>query len=105
MSVCRGKNKMKKLLLVIASLIAFSISPAWAAVDINTATAAQLESVNGIGPKKAAAIVDYRKKNGPFKSVDDLANVKGLGQASVDKIRSEVSVGKAAKAAATNVKK
>lgn len=86
---------MKKLLLIIASVIAFSISPVWAAVDINTASVAQLESVSGIGPKKAEAIVDYRKKNGPFKSIDDLANVKGLGKASVDKMRSELSVGKA----------
>lgn len=91
---------MKKLLLIMASVIAFSIGPAWAAVDINTATAAQLESVNGIGPKKAEAIVEYRKKNGPFKSVDDLENVKGLGKASIDKMRGELTVGKAKKVAA-----
>ena len=96
---------MKKLLLVLATLAAFSFSPAWAAVDINTATVAQLESVNGIGPKKAEAIVEYRKKNGPFKSVDDLDKVKGLGKASIDKMRSELTVGKAKKAAAAPEKK
>lgn len=96
---------MKKILLVIASVIAFSISPAWAAVDINTATAAQLESVSGIGPKKAEAIVEYRKKHGPFKSVDDLDKVKGLGKASIDKMRSELTVGKAKKAATAPEKK
>jgi competence protein ComEA len=95
---------MKKLLLIIATVVAFSISPAWAAVDINTATVAQLESVNGIGPKKAEAIVEYRKKNGPFKSVDDLENVKGLGKASIDKMRSEISVGKAKKVGTTEKK-
>lgn len=95
---------MRKILLVIASLIAFSITPAWAAVDINTATVTQLESVNGIGPKKAEAIVEYRKKNGPFKSVDDLENVKGLGKASIDKMRGEISVGKTKKVATTEKK-
>lgn len=96
---------MKKLLLVIATIAAFSINPAWAAVDINTATVAQLESVNGIGPKKAEAIVEYRKKNGPFKSVDDLQNVSGLGKASVDKMRNELTVGKSKKVAASPEKK
>jgi len=95
---------MKKILLIIATVVAFSISPAWAAVDINTATVAQLESINGIGPKKAEAIVEYRKKNGPFKSVDDLENVKGLGKASIDKMRGELSVGKAKKVATTEKK-
>lgn len=95
---------MKKLLLVIASLMAFSMTPAWATVDINTATVAELEAVNGIGPKKAQAIVDYRKKNGAFKSVDDLENVKGLGKASIDKMRADLTVTKAKKAAATEKK-
>lgn len=96
---------MKKILLIIASVVAFSMNPAWAAVDINTATVAQLESVNGLGPKKAEAIVEYRKKNGPFKSVDDLDKVKGLGKASIDKMRSELTVGKAKKTAAAPEKK
>ncbi|MEY3746592.1 MAG: hypothetical protein RL194_51 [Pseudomonadota bacterium] len=95
---------MKKLLLVIASLLAFSIAPAWAAVDINSATVAELEAVNGIGPKKAQAIVDYRKKNGAFKSVDELENVKGLGKASIDKMRADLTVGKVKKAAAPEKK-
>jgi competence protein ComEA len=96
---------MKKILVIIASIVAFSISPVWAAVDINTATVAQLESVNGIGPKKAEAIVEYRKKHGPFKSVDDLGKVKGLGKASIDKMRNELTVGKAKKATATPEKR
>jgi competence protein ComEA len=96
---------MKKLLLIIATLAAFSFSQAWAAIDINTATAAQLETVSGIGPKKAEAIVEYRKKNGPFKSVDDLDKVKGLGKASIDKMRSELTVGKTKKSATAPEKK
>ena len=96
---------MKKLLLIVASVIAFSVNPAFAAVDINTATAAQLESVNGLGPKKAEAIVEYRKKNGQFKSVDELENVKGLGKASIEKKRNELTVGTAKKTAAAPAKK
>lgn len=90
---------MKKLLLILAVCFAF-IGSAFAAVDINTATQAQLESVKGIGPAKAKAIIDYRTKNGPFKSVDDLDNVKGFGKKMVDKVRSEVSVGGSAAASA-----
>jgi competence protein ComEA len=96
---------MKKLLLILASVVAFSTHPAFAAVDINTATAAQLESVNGIGPKKAEAIIEYRKKNGHFKSVDELENVKGLGKASIDKMRDELAIGATKKTAAAPVKK
>jgi competence protein ComEA len=61
--------------------------------------------VNGIGPKKAQAIVEYRKKHGPFKSVDELENVKGLGKASIDKMRSELTVGSAKKTATAPAKK
>lgn len=85
---------MKKLLggLLLSLFCAVS---AWAAVDLNKANQAELESVKGVGPKKAKAILDYRDKNGPFKSVDDLAKVKGFGKSSVDKVRKEFSVGEA----------
>ncbi|MHB9119528.1 MAG: ComEA family DNA-binding protein [Burkholderiales bacterium] len=90
---------MKKLLLLVLVFFSFAL-PAWAAVDVNTATQAQLETVKGIGPAKAKAIVDYRSKNGPFKSVDDLEKVKGIGPGILKKIRAEVSVGGAAPAKA-----
>ncbi len=83
---------MKKLLLILALCFAF-ISSAFAAVDLNTATQAELESVNGIGPVKAKSIIEYRARNAPFKRVDDLTNVKGFGKKTVDKVRAEVAVG------------
>ena len=86
---------MKKLLLVLLAFFAFS-GMAMAAVNLNTATQAELESVKGIGPKKAEAIIEYRKKNGSFKTVDDLKNVKGFGDKSVANMRSELAVDGAA---------
>lgn len=50
-------------------------------LDINTATAAELETLPGVGPSTAAAIVDDRERNGPFASVDDLERVRGIGPA------------------------
>ncbi|MFM9912384.1 MAG: ComEA family DNA-binding protein [Methylophilaceae bacterium] len=96
---------MKKFLLVLMSVIAFSLSaPVMAAVDLNKATQAELEGVKGIGPAKAKAIIDYRTKNGAFKSVDDLDNVKGFGKKTVDKVKADLSVGGAAAAAPAPVK-
>ena len=62
-------------------------------VNINTADAAALEAVSGIGKKKAAAIVDYRQKNGPFKTVDDLKKVTGIKDKTMAKIKDKVTVG------------
>ena len=65
-------------------------------VNINTAEAAQLEKVLvGIGPSKAEAIVEYRKANGPFKSADELVNVKGIGLKTVERNRDLIAVGAA----------
>lgn len=61
-------------------------------VNINTATVEQLETVKGIGKKRAQAIVAHREKNGPFKSVDDLASVKGFGKHFVEKHRASLTV-------------
>lgn len=63
-------------------------------VDINTADAETLASViDGIGAAKAQAIIDYRQANGPFKSVDDLVAVKGIGERTVERNRERLSVG------------
>lgn len=94
---------MKKLLLAIATFFAFTTF-AFAAVNLNTATKDELDSVKGIGPVKAQAIIDYRTKNGAFKSVDDLKNVNGFGDKTVAKMRSELSVGGGAAAKKSDAK-
>lgn len=64
-----------------------------ATVNINTADAATLaEKLNGVGMKKAQAIVSFREQNGLFKSVDDLVNVPGIGQATLEKNRSLLDI-------------
>ena len=91
-------NKMLMTLLVAG--FALNMLTAQAAVNLNSATAADLQDVTGIGPKKAEAIVEYRKKNGQFKSVDDLDKVPGFGKSTVDKVRKDLTVGASQKKAA-----
>lgn len=83
---------MKKTFLFFIVLFIF-ISSAYAAVNINTATQAELETLQGIGPVKAKAIVDYRKKNGPFKSPGELEKVNGIGPATMKQLRKDITVG------------
>jgi competence protein ComEA len=61
-------------------------------LNINTASAADFESLSGIGEVLAAAIVDYRTQNGPFASVDDLEDVSGIGPATLEEIRDQITV-------------
>jgi competence protein ComEA len=58
-----------------------------APININTATQAQFESLPGLGAKVAERILEYRQKNGPFKKVEDLMNVKGIGEKSFLKLK------------------
>lgn len=94
---------MHKIIFVLRTMLlslAFCAS-AFAAgkVNINTADATTLAAgLNGIGPAKAVAIVEYRKANGPFKSADQLASVKGIGLATVEKNRETIEVSAPAKA-------
>lgn len=83
--------------LVGAVALAFALQfvgavSAVAALNINTATKEELIALNGIGPANAQAILDYRKANGPFKSVDELRNIKGFGAKRLEKLRPELAV-------------
>ena len=79
---------------IAAALLALALaSPVFAAtpVNVNTADAATLSnSLDGIGPSKAKAIVAYREEHGPFKTVADLSNVKGVGPATLERNRSAI---------------
>lgn len=74
---------MKKILLAIVAFF-MTVGMAFAAVDINSADEKGLDAIKGVGPAKAKLIVDERKKNGPYKSLDDVATrVKGIGEKTV----------------------
>jgi len=62
-------------------------------VNVNSASAAELEQLPGIGPKVAARIVDYRTKKGPYRKLEELMNVQGIGEKSFLKLRSQLSIG------------
>ena len=61
-------------------------------LNINTATAAQLDLLPGIGPSKAGAIIAYREKHGDFKRIEDLLNVSGIGPSIFDQIKDRITV-------------
>lgn len=84
--------------LLVAGLLALGTMPALAMekIDINTADVATLDRVLvNIGPAKAEAIVAYRTANGPFRSVEQLALVKGIGLKTIEKNRDRIVVGAA----------
>ena len=62
-------------------------------VNLNTATVAELEALPGIGAKVATLIVEYRTKKGPFRKVEELMNVQGIGEKSFLKLRPQLTVG------------
>ena len=89
---------------IMSALLAFAIcaaavtaqepraGAAAAVLNLNTATAEQLGALPGVGAKTAARIVEFRQKNGPFKKVEDLMNVKGIGEKSFLKLKPLVTV-------------
>lgn len=90
---------MRQLVRSILFTLAFATAAvSWAndapaKVNINTATAEQLAAgLNGVGPAKAEAIVAWREQNGPFKAAAQLSEVKGIGDALVEKNRERIAV-------------
>lgn len=82
---------MKKLFLIILTLFALT-GFANAGININTASQSELETLQGIGPAKAKAIIEYREKNGSFVSRDDLGNVNGIGPGIIKQLRENITV-------------
>jgi competence protein ComEA len=62
-------------------------------LNLNTATVAQLETLPGIGARTAQAIVDHRQKNGSFKKIEELMNIKGIGEKSFLKLKPMITIG------------
>lgn len=99
-----------RALLVILAIVAFAATGAAAGqkaaapkaseakatssspVNLNTATQAQLETLPGIGAKAAQRILEYRQKNGSFKKIEDLMNVKGIGEKAFLKLKPLLTV-------------
>ena len=84
---------MKNAFLTLFFLLFFATA-AFAKVNINTATAQELTTLPGIGQAKAEAIIQYREANGHFKSVEQLTEVKGIGDKILEKLKDEATVDK-----------
>ena len=84
---------IKTLVIFLVMLLTAPIVTLADPVDINSADVETLAgSIDGVGTQKAIAIVQYREANGPFSSVDDLANVQGIGTRTVDRNRDKLTV-------------
>jgi len=85
---------MKKLILAVVLFFAAvaPLSVLAASVNINSATAAELEALPGIGPSKAEAIVKDRDANGPFATVEDLSRVSGIGAKTLENLSGQIAV-------------
>jgi competence protein ComEA len=94
------KKVARALVCALALGIALVANPALAGgdsrlsgtVNVNTASAEQLQMLPGVGETRARALIEERKHRGGFKSVDDLLDVKGIGDASLDRLRPFVTV-------------
>lgn len=84
---------MKNIIAFLIVLLCLLTSLSAFAVNVNTASAEEIsEELKGIGIAKAGAIVRYREEKGPFKSLQDLMNVKGIGAATIDKNRENIQL-------------
>lgn len=85
---------LRKSFFALVLSLFLSISFAYAAdkIDLNTATSEELQMLNGVGPSTADAIIQYRDAHGKFKTVDELANVKGIGDKKLEKLSNDLTV-------------
>lgn len=83
---------MKKIVGAICAALLMHGSLAMAAININTASEAELTGLPGIGPAKAKAIAEDRKANGDYETVDQLVRVKGVGMKMVERLRDEATI-------------
>lgn len=90
-TINKEKAMVKKTVLFVFALL-FFVNAAFAAVNINKADQATLEALPGIGAAKAAAIIEYRTKNGNFKTKEQLLEVKGIGPKILEKLDKEIEI-------------
>ena len=85
---------MQRIFPALGLALGLALFPlvALAAININTATKDELVSLPGIGPAKAQAILDYREAHGPFKTVEELKDVKGIGAKRFEKLKPDLAV-------------
>lgn len=75
-----------------ADICAQNSAPVQPNININTASMRELQKLNGVGSITAQAIIDYREEHGYFSSTDELLNVRGIGQATLEKLRPYLTV-------------
>ncbi len=81
---------MRRWLALILLCVPYGV--AGAAVDLNTADQSVLESLDGIGPARARAIIEHRHANGPFRTLDEVLEVKGIGPKTLERIRPHIVI-------------
>jgi len=97
MTAFRSRIEIALLLAAVLGSLCFSTVFAQKAlptqpININTATIAQLETLPGIGPNTANAIVNFRNRSGPFRRLEDLLAIKGISKSKLEKLRPYVSI-------------
>ena len=78
--------------LIMSGAVMAENQDAGSKININAATVKELAKLPGIGKKKAEAIVAYREQHGPYKNIEELVNVKGIGTATIDTNKSKLTV-------------
>ena len=84
----------KSLMLLLVALLTTGITTSQnVKVDVNSADIAELDSLPGVGPSIAKRIIEYREENGPFKRIEDLMNVQGIGEKKFLQLKDHVTAG------------
>ncbi len=86
------------VVILLAPLLQVSLVYADELININTADSTALQTLNGIGPSKAQAVIDYRTQNGAFTNIEDIMNVSGIGTATFNNIKNFITVGSTSQA-------
>lgn len=81
-------NKQREIYSLSQSEVSYSVSK----INLNSASSTQLQQLSGVGAKKAEAIIEFRNKNGPFKTIEEIQKVKGIGLALFEKNKTKLAI-------------